>query len=361
MKLPKIESRALKYGYANSRVKAMKGLLIKNQEFEEMIKVKSVAAMIELLQRTGYKKDFEGLSGYGGSDMLEIASARNFSRTVQKILRFAPKDDLPAVQALLRKWDLLNIKTIIHAKSAGVKSERIRPYLFAVGGLTESDIDRLLKADSDNVFSEIKHTAIGKEMLSVSTAAFSKHMRDVFNNALKNMDTFLQLESILDAYTYLFMDKGLATVGGKEISAIRTILQREIDTRNVMIVERLKAHNFQKSEIDKYLLKGGTLRTSFIDRLADAKDRKSSLTIIKSKFRKVELAEDYTLSDLEIAFEKALAKDKLASFHRSILSIGVVMGFLLVKEEEMHNLRKIAKSKEFNIPEDEVKKMLVTL
>ena len=56
---------------------------------------------------------------------------------------------------------------------------------------------------------------------------------------------------------------------------------------------------------------------------------------------------------------KSIAAQKLASFHRSILSVGVILGFLLIKEEEISNLRKIAKGKEFNLPENDVRDMLV--
>jgi V/A-type H+-transporting ATPase subunit C len=357
--IPDIESKAMKYGYSNARVRAMKSTLLKEQEYDEMVKVKTISAMMELLQRTAYKKDFEGISGYPTSDLLEIAIAKNFSRTVAKLIRFTPKSDLAAVNALLRRWGLLNIKTILHAKAAGAKYERIKPYLFAVGGLSEDDIERLARSDADSVFLEIKKTKLGRDMLSVSTAAFSRHMREVFNNAMKNMDTFIQLESIVDAYTYMLMDKGLSEVGGAEIHAIRKALKNEIDAKNILIVERLKQHGFQKAELEKYLIKGGMLRSGFMEKLAEAKDRKSALSLIKTKFHALEVNDEYSLSDLEIAFEKVLAVEKLVSFHMSILSLGVVLGFILVKEEEMHNLRKIAKAKEFNIPEDEVKKMLV--
>lgn len=361
MKLPSIQSRALKYGYANSRVKAMKGLLIDQSSLDEMIRVKSIEGMIELFQRTSYKGDFLAEAGTTGSETVEIASARNFSKTVGKIVKFTPKSDCPAVNALLRKWEILNIKTIIHAKEQGMSYREVKPYLFNIGGLSDSDVERLMKAEGDELFNELKKTELGKEMLSVSTANFSKHMRDTFNNALKNMNTFLQAESIIDAYAYLFMDKGLSQVGGKEIESIRRIMKKEIDAKNILIVERLKKYNFGKDEIKKYLIKGGTLRPSFVDKLIDAPDRQLTISLIKSRFRKLEVKEDPKLVDLEIALEKALAAEKTAIFHRSILSIGVVLGFILLKETEMHNVRKVAKAKEFNIPEQEVRDMLVVV
>ena len=360
MGAPKIESKALKYGYANARIKVMKALLIDQALLDELIRVRTVDGVAELLQRTDYKTDFTGEGGYTGSQIVEIASARNFSRTVGKILRLAPKDDLPAVKSLLRKWDILNMKTIIHAKMAGLTYRDIKPYLINTGGLPESEAEQIMKAEGDEFFNELKRTELGKEMLSVSTAAFSKNMRRIFNNALKNMNMFVQVESIIDAYAYLFMDKGLAQVGGKEIESIRKILKKEIDEKNVLIIERLKKHDFGKEEIRKYLIKGGTLRTAFIDKLMEAQDRQLTVSLIKSRFRRLELKEGETsLIDLEMALEKAVAAEKVAAFHRSIMSIGVVLGFILLKEEEMNNLRKIAKAKEFNVPEAEVREMLV--
>jgi V/A-type H+-transporting ATPase subunit C len=263
------------------------------------------------------------------------------------------------VCALLKKWDLLNIKMIVHAKATGVKAERILPYLFSVGGLSARDIEQLARANGDELFAVLKKTAIGKEMVSLSSAAFSKHMRDVFNNALKSMNAFMQVESILDAYTYLFMDQGLAAVGGKEIAAVRALLKKEIDAKNLMIIERLKARQFPGRDIDKYLIKGGTLGRSTIERMIEAKEKQHALAVIRSKFRGIEIGENYALPELEIALEKELAREKHAVFARSMLSIGVIMGFMLIKEEEINNLRKIAKAKEAGIPEEEVRKMLV--
>lgn len=363
MELPKIkiQSCALKYGYSNARVCGMRGLLIRDQELEEMLRVKSVAAMIELLRRTSYKQDLDSTGSYSGSEAVEIAAARNFSRVAKKILSLTPKDDIPAVCALLKKWDLLNVKMIVHAKAAGVKAEKVMPYLFAAGSLGERDLEQLARADGDDLFAALKKTAIGKEMVSLSSTAFSRHMREVFNNALKNMNAFLQVESILDAYAYLFMDQGLTAVGGKEIANIRRVLKKEIDAKNLMIIERLKARGFSGAEIEKYLIKGGTLTKGTIEKIIEAKEKQKVFTIIKQRFSGIELEDDYDLPQLEIALEKALAREKHGIFRRSMLSIGVIMGFLLVKEEEINNLRKIAKAKETGIPEDEVRKMLVTI
>ncbi len=363
MKIPKIESAALKYGYSNARAKAMKGDLLKSAALDEMIKVQTVDAMVELLQRTVYRDDLVAVSiDHSGSHLVEFAGSRNFMRMVAKLRRITPKDDLPAVKALLRKWDIMNLKTIVNGRRLNKPYKEIRPYLFPVGGFTEEDFERIAGADKDQLFNEIKRTAVGSEMLALSTADFSRQMWDTFRNALKNMDMFVQLGTILDAYTYLFMHKALSEVHGKDIRLVRRLLESEIDAKNILIVERLKSYGFEPERIQNYIIHGGTLSPAFIRSLIDAKDLSAAVSLAKSKFRRLELKEgEVKLPDLEIALEKAVAAEKSVAFHRSILSIGSILCILLLKEEELHNLRKIAKGKEFGLPEREIKEMLVTV
>lgn len=362
MGLP-ISSRALKYGYSNARVKAMKGLLLKMSFLEELIRVGTIGAMVELLQRTHYKEDLVSMSmDYSGSTLVEFAAGKNFAKLVQKVKKFTPEDDLPAVNALLRKWDILNLVTLINGRRLGQSYEEIKPYLLPIGDLTESDFQRIAKASERLLFEEIKHTSLGAEMLSSSTAVFNKQMWDTFRNSLKNMNQFLQLETILEGYTYLFMQKGLSQVKSKDIKRISRLLIREMDAKNVILIERLKKHGVNKDKIKTYLIPGGSFSDALLDRLVESKDIQATTSIVRSKFGKLELREgQVSLIDLEIALEKANAAYKSLAFHRSILSIGVVLGILLLKEQELYNLRKIARAKEFNIPEAEVRDMLVVV
>ena len=359
MDFPKIESRALKYGFSNARVKGMKGLLLPMSFMEELIRVRTIDAMAELLQRTHYKEDLVSLSmHHSGSELIELGASRHFEKLVSKIKKMVPKDDLPIVNALLRRWDILNLKTLVDAKRAGKKYEEIRPYLFAVGDLSYADFERIAKSDELGMFDEIKRTTLGSEMLSSSTADFSKNMRGIFANAMKNMDMFTQLETILDAYAYLFMEKGLSEVSGKDVSLFRRLLKKEIDARNILMIERLKKYNYSIEKIQTHLIKGGTLSESVILKLLESKDYSAILSVAKSKFPKLELPEsNASLTSLEIA----IAAERLIAFYRGTLTIGVILGFILLKYEEIRNLRKIAKAKEFRIPESQIKEMLVVV
>jgi len=374
LKLPPLGGRALKYGYSNARVRAMKGLLLKQAFLEEAIRVGSVEAMAELLQRTGYKSELAAASvSYKGSMLIEMAASRNFSRNVRKLVRITPESDRKALQALLVRWDLMNLKTLLNARRLGKSYDEIKPYLLEVGGLGEDDFRRILKADGRAVEREIRSTGLWQWMRRTSENAALDLKGMSGSSGGRGAAGDSRIESVVDSYIYIIMDNALAEVGGKETADIRKTLRREADAKNAMIIERLKRHNIAADRIRKSLIRGGTMNAQMTDKLIEAKDQSAMLAILKQRFPRLDIRGEKgergekggdgraSLTELEVALEKTIAAQKVGAFGRSILSAGVIFGFLLLKEEELNNLRKIAKGKEFRMSEADVREMLVVV
>ena len=353
MRLPKFQSRALKYGYSNARVRGMKGLLLNSNALNELIKVGTIEGMAELLQRTGYKNELASSSvAFSGSELIEAASASNFARAVQKLIKITPKDDAAPLQALLLKWELMNLKTLMHARKLSRSYDEVKAQLFPVGGLSEDDFKILLKADDKDLLSELRRTGLWTLLSS------RQKMRGAMESAMKNADAFFRMESAIDGGAYLIMDSALAS-HGSEVSRIRKIMKREIDAKNVLIIERLKKR-MDRGRVMKSLIPGGTMNESMIGMIMDSRDMAGLASVIKTKFPGISVKDD-KLTNLEIALERSIAAQKVSAFHSAILSVGVIIGFMLLKEEEVNNLRKIAKGKEFNMTEGEVREMLVVV
>ena len=356
-----LESKVLKYGYSNARVRAMKGFLLKGAVFSEMAKVGGIEGVVELLQRTAYKNDIAAASSmYSGSQMVESAASKNFSACVQKLMKMTPISDRQALASLLLKWDLTNLKNLLHAKKLGKSYEDIRPTLFPVGGLDEDDFKAIMKADERSIYREVKGTKLGKRIFSEAAQETSKGMLNTFRAALQSVDAFMKYETEVDTYIYLMIDKALSGSGSKEAAKMSSIIKREIDAKNILIIERLKRHNAEKGRILKSLIRGGTLNDTVIGKLIEAKDLSAVVGIVRFRFPSLTVSpESSDLSRFENALERSIAAQKIDAFYTSILSIGVIIGFLLLKEEEVNNLRKIAKGKEFGMPEEEIRDMLV--
>ncbi|MBI2079421.1 V-type ATPase subunit [Candidatus Micrarchaeota archaeon] len=357
--LPSLESRALKYGYSNARVKAMKGLILKPSTLEEMVKVATIDAMIELLQRTNYKDDFTSLSiSYKGSDLVELALTAHFAKIIRSTLKFIPKSDKLYLQALLKRVDLLNLKTLINAKRTGKQFKDIRPYLIPAGSLSEVELERI--ANSENIVQELRRTALGHEIFELSTKLFTRQALESFKQAVKSSDTIFQIQTLLDLYLYSYLNYALAS-SKPDILVFRKLFRNEIDIKNIVIIERLKGRGIDKSSINTYLIKGGRLPESTLQRLIDTDDLDKTVEIINSKLPIKLLQAPKTTVELEISLERALAAQKLRIFYRSTLSVGTILGFLLLKEEELNNIRKIAKGKEYGLSETKIRETLITV
>src|SRR5262249_48238510 len=156
-----------------------------------------------------------------------------------------------------------------------------------------------MKADDASLVKELRRTPAIRQMLS-SAAAASPEAAEALTKAFSSLDAYAKLESGIDSYMYLLMDNALAASGGKEFAYVREILKREIDAKNIMIIERLKKHNTARERIKSSLIKGGTLTPQIIDRIIDSKDMAGLMHAAKSKFRGLELKEVKDLSQLEI-------------------------------------------------------------
>ena len=69
--------------------------------------------------------------------------------------------------------------------------------------------------------------------------------------------------------------------------------------------------------------------------------------------------QDGQLSHFEVVFERSLARKSLHALRRSMMSIGTIVGFLFLKEEEMRNIQKIVRGKELGMPPEKIAEMLI--
>lgn len=348
-----------KYAFSNARVRAMKSLLLDDSTLYGLIPVTSVTAMVELLQKTTYREEFGASSSlFSGRSLLEYAISMNFAKTVSKLLRLTPATDRQLIAALLARFDLLNLKTIIHAKRLGKPYSQIRSNLFAVGGFSEDDLQRIYRSEEHSLMNEVSRTKFGS-FISNSSSGARKDGVNVFRAALKSYVSFMEHESDLDAALYAMIDSSLSSYG-LQLAHIRNVLKKEIDVKNVLIVERLKKLGFDQTKVKKTLIRGGLLSDSFLMKLFDSRDQSTTLSLLKPYFGNVETTADGPIS-LEMALDRYIASEKLQAFSRSVFSAGVIAGFIFLKENEVSNLRKIAISKEFSLPTEKVKEMIVVV
>ncbi len=338
----------LTFAYSNARAKAMKSLLLPHGKVREMaVGVKTVDAIIGILEESGYKQELVELSSkYAGADLVERALTLNLARTLNKLLRISPKCGYRVLHALFKKWEVHNVKTILVSKSQRQDNEKTRAFLVSVGTLNDAKLDELLQSKSvEEVVEKLKAT----EYYSVLSPLMKTFAQD------KNV---LPLLNVLDEYYFAGVAKSAELAGDKSVS---DIIKSEIDAKNVSSILRAKANNLSSEQSRKLVVKGGRIRARTLEKMIEAGDVKSA----------AQLVSDYDLSEavkqfeetksivaFEIELEKQIVLFAIKKMRLASVSLAALAGYLYLKQSEVSNIRRIVRGKEFGLPQEKISRMV---
>ncbi|MGC8899419.1 MAG: V-type ATPase subunit [Candidatus Micrarchaeia archaeon] len=340
-------NKPLKYGYSNARVSGMKGYLLKREFYDELVNVDTINGMIELLQRTYYKEYLVSLSiTHKGSELIELAGGKHFGEMASRIKKVSPKSDVKVVEAFLKRWELTNYKTVFSGRMIGRSWNEIEPYIIPVGEIGEYR----KVGESSDAYTAFKTTSIGREIFALGMGKFGKEKEGILMEAAKKGDVLLEVFVLLDLYYYRYAEEIASKMLPADASTILLFLRKEIDARNISTVMRLREK--KNENVVEYLVPGGTVR---INDLMDAYKNERTMLRLLSRFDITEIKKP---EEAEIEMENWLAKRKSIIFHKSMLNIGRILGFLLLKEEEANNIRKIARAHEFGLDKEKIRKMI---
>ncbi|MFA6489194.1 MAG: V-type ATPase subunit [Candidatus Micrarchaeia archaeon] len=365
--------KPLVYGYSNARVRAMRTGLLTRRQAEDLLKVKTAAAVAEYLSRTQYRDNFAHMPAkITDEERVEIAISRNFAATAQKILRITPEQSKPTLRAFLGRYDIHNLKTILLGKKLGKSSEDISHLLIPAGSITNTELARIVASkNAAELYESVRATPFGNKLFN--SASLSRIPKERIRAAISKPGfDGVQTEIILaaaDAY-YYELASDAAMSGGKDAQEISRLISAEADAKNILTILRMKRGGADKKAILSSMVGGGTFSRIHIEKIAAAKDVNEAAKLASEFFLsstgRAEFAEaqklflqDGRLSHLEVAFENSLARKSLVVLRRSMMSIGAIAGFLFLKEEEMNNIRKIVRGKALGLPPERIAEMLI--
>lgn len=345
-------ARALTLGYANARVKGMKQMLLSGRETDALMQAADVEEIYALLERTQYRQDLvsSALKEKTLADQIELACAKNFSRTLKKILKVVPKDLSAKISQMFEKYEIGNIKTVLLSKHLSEPKEKIAHMLIETGILAKQATSRMLEAKGvKDVAQALSGTIYG--------TVLEKNMKKYE----KDKDSVVLLAA-LDQYYYSKLPKISKNPYGDE-KIILGMLKAQVDAKNISTVLRGKKDGMKENKIMEMLISGGSVPMEKLLQAANAKGLEESARVFEKTFRLAKALEIYkktgSLIPIEIEAEKAIAAKGLGLLRTSVLSIGAIAGFLFLKEEEVSNIRKIVRAKEFNLGIDKISEMIV--
>jgi V/A-type H+-transporting ATPase subunit C len=344
LRLPKF-GQPVKYAYITGRVRAMKTKLIPAEMYPRMQSM-DASEIARYLEETQYKDEIDALSkDYSGTELIEHATFANLAKTYRKLLDVSIDEPQFLILEYLRRWDIWNIKTVIRGKFYGANDAEIMKYLVPAGELDAEFLDGLTKKGTvQEVISAFEGTD--------------------YSSALAQYDgkNLASLENALDKLYYFRMERavgGTLSVGG---GLLLKYVRREIDIRNLTTLFRMNKAGVDAAIIQENLIPGGKLHEE-LSRMAGQPFGEFLRGLegypFWSSISDIATSDLDAVSRIEARLRAYLVRYAWALSNYHPLSILPVLGYMVSKDTEVSNIRKIVRGKEAGLPAELIEEQVV--
>jgi V/A-type H+-transporting ATPase subunit C len=339
------------YPYAVARVKAKKAQLMGEDTYSKMLMM-SLPEISRFIGESGYQKEIAALAGrYDGVDLIEHATYSNMANYFRGVLDVTTGELHEMLAAYLEKWDIWNFKVILRGKSFGMDADSIKEDLVPAGKLDQQALERLLSMESE----EEIIAAYGR----VANVIFPTELISAYEES-RNLS---ELEDFLEKDHY---DSLLRSIdpSSRPTRLYQDYIRKEIDITNVETILKLKAEGIRGEEVMKYIIPGGKqIDKKLATQLANAESLSAAVNdLAPLDFYddiKNALDETNSLRSIVAGMKKYHIRQAKAFSHLYPLSVIPIIDFMIHKENEVNNIRIIARGLNSGLDADVIKELLV--
>ncbi|PNY81173.1 V0D/AC39 family V-type ATPase subunit [Deinococcus koreensis] len=320
------------YSYINTRVRVMRTKLLDGRALDSALAAGSYQEFLRVLTETDLASNLRETTGESaGLSELDQALSQNLFATSQKVLHFADGDAKREIQALLMKWDLVNLKTIARGIVNSRGADNIIQSLVPGGTIKPSALQSAAQS------SELQSAAA---TIAVSGHPLARALREGAL-AYGSSGRLLDLEVALDQGYYRY------ALSVARNTSLRRYLSREIDVTNALIARAVRGQAGAAMD-SRLFVAGGTLDAAGYTRLGsgDAGGQADIAAILEAPG--LEEAEVVARTVLDRSARNVAAGDPEG--------VGIILDFLRRKEIEIAKLRLIARGKFYDLPVEQIRK-----
>ena len=330
--------------YANARIRAARQRLLSTDEARAYLDEPNFESFFKRLSKGPYGDALTtALLTQSGVEAASVALASSLRKAYTWVYGLCDKHFRKLLTALVAKWDVNDLKTIIRAKASGEALSSERTAFMGIGvQISPEEIRALIRQESlEDVVNLILTWGLPYGQ------AFSE-----------GLEAYMLKPNVADFE--LRLDKAYTTWACTQIRGVgeaakyaRRVFGQGIDTLNIDTLIRLA--DTPPGEVEdplSYVLPGGYyLNNKLFELLMEEHDLHEMITLLKKSIPDYggALTEGYGnyeltghLSEIERALEVRLTRQTIKEGARDILGFGVVLSYLTAKERETTNLGIIA-------------------
>ncbi|UCH00647.1 MAG: V-type ATPase subunit [Deltaproteobacteria bacterium] len=341
----------LSYLHVNAKIMAKEGKFISSRRWEDLCGCSSPGEIASLLEGTDY---FPYLSerAINEAGELEKAILEEFSEVEREISKLIPKGAWPIKEYLLRRWDVINLRTVMRGIHGGLKKEEILDS-FIVGG--ELDF-AFLKALTDAEAMD--------DLVTLLARTPYRSLRDGLDKYNESKNLFF-LEALLDKI--FWEDLLLKVLRPRGLREFKDFVRISVETHNLKTILRAKDDRLSSEDTDPFLIRDCRLLNELLPAYAE-EDLSGLINLLEDTIYFEPLLggqHEYEKTSSILSFEEALDNLVLKKAEEirkgRPFGPGPLIGFLVSKQKEVRNLLAIVRSSELDLVRDEIRESLSSL
>lgn len=340
----------------------MKSRLLSRRDLDGLSDAGSLRALTAALAKTPYRRTLEAtLVRLTEREAILEALRDDLEVTISSVRRFYNGSAATRVILLLNAYDVRNLKAVLRGLGSHVTLGEIRSALLPAGTLTHDVLAELAQALS-------ARAAI--DMVASMGLPFAGPLLRL--RAEKPGATTQEMELRLDQW---YFEQALETAQELQDETLLNALRLEADLVNVQTVLRLAAMPDEQralgewlgtEELDELFVGPGRIAFELLGHAARQESVAGAIEILGPTAYAAPLSagvEPYRRTGRLSSFERQLHRFRLASYSaliaRQPLAIGVVLGYLALKMNEVDNLRWITNATHLGMKPDSIRAELV--
>jgi vacuolar-type H+-ATPase subunit C/Vma6 len=348
------------YDYGNARLHVMKSRLLPRSELEVLAEAGSLDGLIAALTKTVYQKSVEtALTRATGMQCIDEALRNDLINTVGRIGGFYKENAGKMVAILLRTYDIHNLKAILRGLSKNVPAGDILMVLLPIGEMNMSTLRELAQLNSPR-------EAI--DLLASMGLSFARPLLNIRAEA-PGAETF-EMELALDKWYYEEARQTLRSETGM-VDQLSFALALEADLANVLTVLRFAQYPHERNRLrDRlgtdeiaYLLVGpGHIPYEVLTDAFRQDTVNSAIETLSGTFCGPALragldayGRSNRMSDIERQLKHYRLKWMAGQIRKDPLGIGMVLGYVALKVNEVNNIRWITHGINLELKADAVR------
>lgn len=323
----------------------MKSRLLTRRELDDLSEAGNMQALIADLARTPYRRPLEAaLVHLVGREAVSRGVREDLEKTLAGIHRFYDGDAGANVELLLQVYDVRNLKAILRGLNNHVTPGEIEAALLPVGQL------------SGDILAELAQAANPRAAIDLlASMALPSAIPLLRLRAERPGASTVEMEVRLEQW---YFEEAFARLQESRDETLAAALRLEADVTNVQTVLRLAAKPEEQdsirewlgmAEVGSLLVGPGRIPFRLLVRAANRETVTEAVQLLAETAYARPLAAGtsvYSDTGRLSSFERHLQRYRLDTFARLIardpLGIGVVLGYLALKINEVNNLRWIA-------------------